>query len=361
MDILVIRGIENRVPTSKLDSLLARCRAGLASSSPSCARPDERENHGSVFTAIRNPGWLTFAFAVASYSQTVPAFRSNVELVSVPCTVVDGHGATVNGLTRDEFRVYDNGARRTIENLWLDTDLPLTLGVIIDASESQQELLAEHRETALELLERILRPGDQAFVISVDSEVRLWADLTATAAELRKQLDGLPGDLFGQPCLKRQQSASGLRPIPVCGSSPLWNTIYDAARLKLRSLTGNKALLVLTDGFDSGSMRTWRQAAGEAHKADATVYAIQYRSGFGGRFAPDLYRLVDEAGGTSFQAPHGEYSPIVSRIETDLRRRYVLGFRPEKLSGRVRHDVRVEVTRPDLSVRARKVYFQVPQ
>src|SRR5204863_2197693 len=106
---------------------------------------------------------------VASYSQTVPAFRSNVEFVAVPCAVVDAHGAAVNGLTRDEFRVYDNGVRRTIENLWLDTDLPLKLGVIVDASDSQQEQLAEHRQTALELLERILLPGDQAFVISVDS------------------------------------------------------------------------------------------------------------------------------------------------------------------------------------------------
>jgi Ca-activated chloride channel family protein len=294
---------------------------------------------------------MTFAFAVASYSQTVPAFRSNDEFVAVPCAVVGAHGAAVNGLTRDEFRVYDNGVRRTIENLWLDTDLPLTLGVIIDASDSQQEQLAEHRQTALELLERILRPGEEAFVISVDSEVRLWADLTATPAELRKQLDGLPGGLFGQPCPKRQQSAPGLRPISVCGSSPLWNTVYDAARLKLHPLTGNKALLILTDGFDSGSTRTWHQAADEAHKADTTAYAIQYQSGFGGRFAPDLYRLVDEAGGTSFHAPRGEYGPIVSRIETDLRWRYVLGFRPEKLSGKLRHDVRVEVTRPDLSVR----------
>jgi hypothetical protein len=91
------------------------------------------------------------------------------------------------------------------------------------------------------------------------------------------------------------------------------------------------------------------------------VYAIQYLSGFGGKFAPDLYRLVAEAGGASFNAPHGEFGPIVSRLETDLRRRYVLGFRPERLSGKIRHDVRVEVTRPNMSVRARKAYFEVSQ
>jgi hypothetical protein len=95
-------------------------------------------------------------------------------------------------------------------------------------------------------------------------------------------------------------------------------------------------LLILTDGFDSGSVYTWRQAVDEAQRADASVYAIQYKSAFGRSFAPDLYRVVQETGGTWFRAPGSEYQPIVSRIETDLRRRYVLGFRPERLSGKVR-------------------------
>jgi hypothetical protein len=153
----------------------------------------------------------------------------------------------------------------------------------------------------------------------------------------------------------------GFRPASVCGASPLWNAVYDAAQRKLRPLKGNKALLILTDGFDSGSTHTWHQAADEVHRADATLYAIRYPSGFGGTFAPDLHRLVGETGGASFRAPGGEYGPIVARIEIDLRRRYVLGFRPEELSGKVRHDVQVEVTRPDLTVRARKTYFQEPR
>jgi VWFA-related protein len=311
-----------------------------------------------MFTATKNTVFLASVLAVASSSQTVPAFRSNTELVAIPCAVIVAQGVAVNDLTRDEFRVYDNGLRRKIENLWLDTDLPLTLGVIIDASESQHEQLEEHRRTALELLERILRPGDRAFVISVDEDVRLWVDLTSTTYELRKQMTGTPGDLLGQPCPKSQTIVPCLKPTSACGSSPLWNAIYDAARLKLRLPAGNKALLILTDGFDTGSTHSWHQAADEVQRAGGTLYAIQYQSQFGGKFAPDLYRLVGEAGGTWFHAPNGEYHPIVSRIEADLRRRYVLGIRPEKLSGKVRHDVRVEVTRPDLSVRARRAYFQ---
>src|SRR6266850_8086898 len=147
-----------------------------------------------LLTAIKNPIFLTCVLAVASSSQNGPAFRSDVELVAIPCTVVDAHGVPVDDLTRDEFRVYDNGVRRIVEHLWRDTDLPLTLGVIIDDSESQQEQRAEHRQTTLEVLERILRPGDRVFVISVDEDVRLWVDLTATTAEIRKQMAEHRGD-----------------------------------------------------------------------------------------------------------------------------------------------------------------------
>jgi Ca-activated chloride channel homolog len=301
----------------------------------------------TVSRSIKTPTILACLFAVTSLSQTAPEFHSKIELVAVPCTVVDANGSTVVGLNRDEFRVYDNGVRRIIQNFWFDTDEPLTLGIIIDASESQREQVAEHRRAAMEILERVLRPGDRAFVISVDEHVSLWVDLAATAAEVRDQMSRQGGDSFGEPC-----------PATVCGASPLWNAIYDAARLKLRPLNGNKALLILTDGYDTGSTHTWHEAANEVHRADATLYAIQYFSGFGGRHVPDLYRLLAEAGGTRFAEPRGDYSRIVSRLNTDLRQRYVLGFRPEILSGKVRHDLNVEVTRSELSVRARKTYFQ---
>jgi len=315
----------------------------------------------SLLPTVKKTILLTCVVATASLAQDAPAFRSNVEIVVVPLTVVDAKGLAVAGVKRDEFHVFDNDVRRPIENLWVDDDSPLTLGVIIDASESQKEQVAEHRQTAIELLQRILRPGDRTFVISVDENIRLWVDLTEATLDIRRRMAGYPGGLFGEPCAKQETSAVGLRPISACGSSPLWDAIYDTAGLKLHSLTGNKALLILTDGFDSGSTHSWHQAADAANRANASVYAIQYRSAFGRSFAPQLYQLVADAGGTWFRAPGGQYGPIVSRIETDLRHRYILGFRPERLSGKVRHDIRVEVTRPDLTVRARKTYFYEPR
>ncbi len=96
-----------------------------------------------MFPTIKNAILLVCILATGSLSQNGPAFRSNVEIVVASCAVVDASGTAVRGLTPDEFRVYDNGIPRAIANLWIDTDEPLTLGVIIDASESQKEQLSE--------------------------------------------------------------------------------------------------------------------------------------------------------------------------------------------------------------------------
>jgi VWFA-related protein len=307
---------------------------------------------------IRSAGSFVPFVAAALLAQP---FRSNVEIVVVSCAVVDANGATVTGLTRDDFRVYDNGTRRSIENLWFDADQPVTLGVILDASESQKDQIAEHRETAARLLEQILKPGDHAFVISVDSDIRLPVDFSGSAAEVRRELAAGPGAIFGEPCALRSSNIPGYPAYSACGSSPLWNAIYDAARIKLQPVTGNKAALILTDGFDSGSSHGWTEAAEALNRADASLYAIQYKSGLGGSFAPDLYRLVTETAGARFHLPGGDEREIVSRIETDLRHRYVIGFRPDRMSAKIRHEVRIEVTRPGITVRARKAYFYDPR
>jgi VWFA-related protein len=280
-------------------------------------------------------------------AQERPSFRSRVELVTIPCTVVDARGEVVADLTREDFRVFDNGVPRIVEHLWTD-EQPLTLAVLLDASQSQRDQLEEHRRTAGDLLRRILRLGDHAFIVAIDEDIRLWDDLDAGS-----------GPVLGEPCPKQASNGPGVPPISICGSSPLWNAVYETARLKLAPAAASaKAILMLTDGFDTGSTHRLLQAIEQVQRADAAVYAIQYPGALGGRYAPDLYRLAGATAGTWFAPPKGNYDPIVSRLETDLRRRYVLGFRPEKLSfNKSRHELRIEVGRPGLTVRARKTYF----
>ncbi|HEY3835142.1 MAG TPA: hypothetical protein VGL72_01155 [Bryobacteraceae bacterium] len=280
--------------------------------------------------------------ACTTFSQDAPEFRSQVELVTIRCSVVDSAGSPIRGLTRADFRIFDNDVPRIVSYFSPNDDQPVTLGILIDDSDSQHALIGEHRRTVFDLLHRMLRPSDSAFVISIGEEVRLYRDLTLTEMES-----------FGEPCPRR-------RGISECGGSPLWNAVFDAARLKLQGARGNKALLLLTDGFDTGSLRTWSEAATAAQKADTSVYAIQYRSASGARYAPQLYQLLSETAGTWFSAP-ADLGPIVARLENDLRGRYVIGFRPERVTfGKLRHEVRVGVARPDITVRARTTYFEEP-
>jgi VWFA-related protein len=295
-----------------------------------------------LFTPLERSLIFVGLVAGTACAQQSATFHTNVEIVVVPCSVVDAKDAPVTDMSRDEFRVFDNGVPRPVRSLWIDTDLPLTLGVIIDTSESQQDRFSEHRKTAADLIERILRPGDRAFVISAAEQVRRWVDMTESAAEIKTKLDGEIGDAISHAC---------------CAASAIWDSIYDAARFVLQPLKGNKALLVLTDGIDAGSAHRWNEAANAANAAGAAVYVIQYRSDFGGSLAPDLFRLIGETGGTGFAPPKGDYRTIVSRLEADMRQRYVVGFWPEKLSGKIRHEIRVEVTRPDVTVRAPKTYL----
>jgi len=308
---------------------------------------------------IRIPIGAVCTLLAWSWAQDRSQFRSTTELVIVSCSVVNANGIFADNLTRDQFQVFDNGVRRSIEHFAVDTDLPVTIGIVVDSSESQKDEIEEHRQTSVAVLEKLFRANDRAFVISAGQDIRLWTDLTDDPGAIRKRLAGVPGDVFGEPCAQRRASP-GIRPISSCGSSPLWDAVYDAARIKFSTVRGNKILLVLTDGIDSGSSHTWREAAEAVQRVDASVSAIEYRSDFGRSYAPELYRLVSDTGGALFRPPKGDYDQIVSRIVADFRRRYVLGFRPEKLTGRNRHEVVVDIERPDLTIRARtrKIYFE---
>lgn len=304
------------------------------------------------------PTLLYVVLATASFAQDPAAYRSNVRLVTISVAAVDPHGAPVRDLQREEFRVLDNGIERRVEGLWTENDQPLTLGIIVDLSLSQADRREEHRNVIAAVVEQILRPNDRVFVIGVREDVRLWADYTNKIDELQRALMRSPGELFGEPCPKYRPRGPGLKPVSRCGESPLWNAVYAAAKFKLRSRTGRKALLMLTDGFDTGSHRTLNDARDEVQQADAAVYVVQYPGGFGGRFTPDLFQLVTETGGTRFSASADEPSRIIERLKGDLFHRYVVAFRPERFNfEKLRHEVRIQVIRPDVSVRARKTYF----
>jgi VWFA-related protein len=302
----------------------------------------------SLFALLLTPAML---------SQDAPVFRETTTLVTVPCAVTDEGGLAISDLSVDDFQLYVDGVRRKIDNLWSEVDLPLLLGVINDVSDSQRNRISEKDRAVTQLLERIVHRQDRAFVVAVNENIILKSEVSAGPYGLRYRLLAAPG---GEPLTVSCGALEGThgRIGPVCGGTALWNAVYASAHLKLSGPAGNKALLILSDGNDTGSTHSFDAALKEVQHSGTVVYAVKYPDTWQtDASSDDLHRLTDETGGILFDPPGADYSGIISRIEADLRARYILGFRPESTGSDTQpHSLKVEVRRSGATVRARREY-----
>ena len=280
-------------------------------------------------------------------AQEAAVFRAESALVTVPVLVTDAQGRSVLDLRPEEFRLYDNGVLRPIEHVWFNDELPLALGLVVDISASQRAFLREHRATVDAFLHALLRPGDRAFVVAVNQSVVLESEWIAHPSGLGQVFLPGGGEPLGEPCT----TPGGLH---LCGGTALWNAVYALAHFKLGSFAGSRALLVLSDGNDTGSTHTLDQALAEVHRAGALVYTVRYPDPLSHISGGGLSRLAMETGGAEFAPPAGDYAQPLERIQLDLRSRYILGISPG--TGAPLHELRVEVARPNLTVRARQHY-----
>ncbi len=292
---------------------------------------------------------LALLLAPSLRAQDQPVFHADATLVTVPVLVTNASGVPVRDLRPDEFRLYDNGVSTGIRHVWLEDQLPLAIGIIVDISASQSAFLREHRTTVDAFVTRLLRPGDRAFVVAVNEEVKLESEFAGGASRPSQILTARGGEPLGAPC----STPSGRH---LCGGTALWNGVYATAHLKLSTFAGSKAMLILSDGNDTGSTHHFDQTLGEAHRLGAIVYAIPYPDPLSHAVGGELARLVAETGGAEFEPTGGDYAAALDRMERDLRGQYVLAFHPGT-GGEPAHRLRVEVTRPGLTVRSRLQYF----
>jgi VWFA-related protein len=292
--------------------------------------------------------------------------RVDVGLVTVTCEVTDRSGAPAKNLAIDDFELRDNGHEQKIDSLWQEQDLPLTIGLLVDVSGSQAAFIDQHRQAVVQFLSQILGAKDRAFLVTVGTEVKLISDVTGSIDDLRRAADSIDslqvhGAQFGESCL---QTIPGRG----CGGTALWNGVYAAARQKMKWIDGRKALIVISDGFDTGSPHTLADAIEAAQESASVVYAIKYvdpnvtpaSAGITRRKAAErgLERMTDETGGYTFPDPGDRLNEVFARIERELRNQYVLGFTPppEARDGRY-HKLEVKMRSRELTVRARAGYY----
>jgi len=281
----------------------------------------------------------TAAALFAAAAQDSPVFRTDVNLVLVPCIVTDANGVPVRDLSRSGFHLFDNGVERDLSSFATRSDAPLTLGIVLDASDSQRSRIPQHTAAARQFLERVLRPSERGFEVRVARDATLAWEGIRSSSGFREALLPTAGSPLGEPCAQ-------LRGRSLCGGTPLWNAVYYAARLKPAKPDGAKALVILSDGADTGSAHSLAEATRECLRNGVTVYAI--RDGA----APQLVQLALATGGAGFD--DSEYGAAFVRIESDLRAQYMLAFHPGPAN--IPHRIRVEVSRPGLTVRSRAEY-----
>ena len=320
--------------------------------------------------------WAVFASAVPLLAQPVPNFREDVNLVRVPCIVTQANGAPAQGLRRDDFVVREDGVPQEVKYLWQERDLPLTVIFVVDITCSQGVFHKQYAQVVLQFLEHVLSPGDRAAIVSVFDQARLVTDLTDSAERLRVGAEDifwgrarlLDDPILGHRCSGSNPTFLSLPALP-CGGAALWNAVFFAAELGLQPQTGRKAMLLLTDGLDTGSDHNLKEAIAACQGADAMVYSIRYlerhlaranRTGeqwtqWVDRGKPDLDRIARETGGLVFEGRSADLSVVFDRIATDLRTQYVLGYTPSRAyCSRDCHKITVKVTHAGLKVRAQE-------
>src|SRR5271155_2507671 len=229
--------------------------------------------------------------------QQGPTISVNVKLVTMFATVRDKHGALVRNLTKDDFVLQQDGHPQTITYFAPDSDLPLTLGLLVDTSGSQRRLLDQERDASHAFIDHLLREDkDKAFVIHFDREVELLQDLTSSRQKLEASLDQLGRPQFSQAS---GGGSSGSDPnsggggggggrgshggYGGGGGTLLYDAVYLASDDLMKKQQGRKAIVVLTDGVDRGSKETLRDAIETAQRADTLVYSILFadKEGYG--------------------------------------------------------------------------------
>jgi VWFA-related protein len=277
--------------------------------------------------------------------------------------VRDKRGGLVANLEKLDFTVLEDGKPQEIKYFERDTDLPLTIGLLIDVSRSQENLIDIERRAASAFFAQVLQKKDEAFLISFGEESELLQDYTNSAKLLTSAMNGLQ--------VSSGVGGIGPGPVPTVGQprgTVLYDAIYLAASEKLKGEVGRKCIVVITDGVDEGSKLKIDEAVEGAQKADTVIYSIDYSDsafygflgGAGGGYSA-LKRMSDETGGHVYQVDRKHsLEEVFKELQDEMRSQYSIGYTPinDKKDGSYRKlDVRtIDKTQ---KVEARKGYYAI--
>jgi VWFA-related protein len=291
-----------------------------------------------------------------------PTLNVNVNLVNLYFSARDKEGFITN-LVKNDCALSEDKVPQTIKNFTQEKNLPLTIGILLDTSGSQMNVLPLEQQSGATFLRNVLTPKDEAFLISFDINVDLLADYTNRASEIKRALD-------------KASINTGAGTGSVTGNGDprgtlLYDAVFLAANEKLRQEAGRKILVLLTDGGDQGSQETLKTATEAAQKANAIVYVILiadhefYGGGFGINLADtgarDMQQLAKDTGGRVINVGNNgkKLEDAFNQIQDELRTQYLASYTPSnaKADGTFR---KIDLScGKSLKIQTRKGYYAI--
>lgn len=336
-----------------------------------------------------------------------PTFSTDVKVVNVFATVRDKEGHIVTNLTKEDFTLLEDGRPQTIRYFAQQSDLPLTLGLLVDTSMSERRMLPTERQASYSFLEQVLRPEkDKAFLIDFAHDVELLQDLTSSRERLEKALNLLDTPRFrsannnpnnggassgnggGWPGAGGGGRGGGHR--HGGGGTAFYDAIYLASNEIMKTQSGRKALIMLTDGEDNASKISLEESISSANRTSTMAYAVRIaddeQSSFnrglggagmgrhgggswpgggrgGGMERPDgkkiLKQISKQTGGDYFEVTKKKsVDDIYASIEEELRHQYSIGYTSDNSSGESNfRKIDLTVKKKGLTVQARDGYY----
>lgn len=284
--------------------------------------------------------------------------KLGTQLVTVPFNVTDKKNRYINDLSKEDIEVLEDSKGQQVFSFERQTDLPITIAMLIDISGSQEWTLPEEKAAGQRFFRRVLRPKkDLAAVVTFEHDSVLVQDLTSDVEKLHRALDDvrLPAQsaTMGRPGGTPPINDSGV------GSTAMFDSIYSVSTDLLRREAGRRVIILVTDGQDTSSSVKMREAIERTWRSEIIVYSI----GIGGPMGVDsgtLRKIAAETGGRAF-FPHNEadLDKAYAQIDEDLRSQYILAYTPANgaKDGSFR-TIQVKVkNHGDLTVRHRRGYF----
>jgi VWFA-related protein len=272
------------------------------------------------------PAIFVVTLCAGRWAQQGPTISSRVNVVTLFATVHDADGKVVKNLTRNDFVLLEDGAPQKIDYFSQESDLPLTIGLLVDTSRSQTGVLEQERRASYTFLDQVLREGqDQAFVVHFDIQVETLQDPTSSRSDLESALTRLN--------------------IPDRDSTLVFSAIKDASEGWMHELRGRKAFILLSDGVAFKESASITTAIEYAQRADTIIYPIRFSDPVpfshpvveailaiaSQHGKQGLHRMASETGGAYYEVTASQsIEDIYSQIEEALRNQYSIGYTPAR-------------------------------